>query len=70
MGTREPETVAWFLASKDKYASVLWFSRDGCTVIVVPRDGQVAQMHQLQPGPTFRHVLSGNVDNLEERKVK
>jgi hypothetical protein len=42
MGTREPETVAWFLASKVKHASVLRFSRDGCTVIVVPRDGQVA----------------------------
>jgi hypothetical protein len=69
-GTREPEKIAEFLASKDKHVSVLRFSRDGCTVIVVPRDGQVAQMHQLRPGPTLGHVLTGNMDKVEERKVK
>jgi hypothetical protein len=55
-GRGEPEKVAEFLASKDKHVSVLQFSRDGCTVIVVPRDGQVVQMHQLRPGPPFAMV--------------
>jgi hypothetical protein len=46
-GVKEPEKIAEFLVSKDKQVVGLWFSSDGCAVVVVPRDGQVEQMYQL-----------------------
>jgi hypothetical protein len=44
---KELEKIAEFLVSKDKQVAGLWFSSDGCAVVVVPRDGQVAQTYQL-----------------------
>jgi hypothetical protein len=56
-GTREPEKVAEFLVSKDKHVTGLRFSSDGCAVVVVPRDGQVAQMFQFRLGPSVGKVV-------------
>ena len=36
-----------FWESRDKHVAGLWFARDGCEVVVVPRDGQVARVFQL-----------------------
>jgi hypothetical protein len=68
MGMREPEKVAEFLVSKDKHVVGLRFSSDGCAVVVVPRDGQVAQMFQLRLQPSVGKVL-GDV-GVEKKKGK
>jgi hypothetical protein len=56
MGTRELEKVAEFLVSKDKHVAGLQFSMDECAVVIVPRDGQVAQKFQLRLGPSVGKV--------------
>jgi hypothetical protein len=67
MGTREPEKVAEFLVSKDKHVAELQFSSDGCAVVVVPRDEQVAQMFQLRLGPSVGKVV-GDVGVVKKGK--
>jgi hypothetical protein len=65
-GTRELE-VAEFLVSKDKHIAGLRFSSNGCVVVIVPRDGQVSQMLQLQLGPSVGKVAG---DAGVEKKSK
>jgi hypothetical protein len=66
-GTRELEKVVEILVSKDKHVAGLRFSRDGCAVVVVPRDGQVAQIFQLRLGPSVGKVMG---DVVVEKKGK
>jgi hypothetical protein len=64
--TRELEKVAEFLVSKDKHVAGLRFSSD-CAGVVVPCDGQVAQMFQLRLGPSVGKVMG---DVGAEKKSK
>lgn len=48
---RSKATVASFMASKYSPLSTLTFSPDGCSVLSIAREGQVARVHQLQPVP-------------------
>ncbi|RDB26504.1 hypothetical protein Hypma_005607 [Hypsizygus marmoreus] len=59
-----PTLVAEFMVSKDKQITRLAFSSDGCTLIVVPRDGHTLQTFQIRPIPPFTpFVDTPNDDN-------
>jgi hypothetical protein len=49
--TKNPRTIAEFLASKHQAINQLAFSADGNSVMVSPKDGQVLHVFQLRPTP-------------------
>ena len=70
VGVREPEKVAEFLVSKDKPVAGLRFSSDGCAVVVVPRDGQVAQLFQLRLGPAVGSRVAGEASAVSKKSKR
>ncbi|KAF8065405.1 hypothetical protein FPV67DRAFT_1451169 [Lyophyllum atratum] len=51
-GQAQPETVVEFLVGRDRAVAGLVFAGDGCSVGVVPRDGQAVQVYQIRPSPS------------------
>jgi len=47
----EPDIIAEFMALKRYSISLLRFSTDGMSVLIVPEDGQVVRVLQLRPQP-------------------
>ncbi|KAF8235718.1 hypothetical protein L208DRAFT_1537069 [Tricholoma matsutake] len=66
-GLREPEKLAEFLVSKDKHVAGLRLSSDRC--FVVPHDGEVGQMFQLQLGPAVGK-MSADADGEKKNAVE
>ena len=52
----KPRKVAEFLASKHQSITRLSFSRDGNSIMVSPKDGQVLQIFQLRPAAVVSKV--------------
>jgi len=49
-----PTVIARFITSKFQPVADIWFSQDGTSVLVAPRDGQVAQVFGLRTNPVSR----------------
>ena len=46
-----PVTISEFFTSRSQPVAGLYFSSDGCSVVVVPANGQVPQVYQVRPAP-------------------
>jgi hypothetical protein len=57
-GGGEPVVVAEFMASKSQPIIGLQFSRDGNSLVVVPKDGQVLPLYQIRPITTHHQDLA------------
>ncbi|KAL0575045.1 hypothetical protein V5O48_006918 [Marasmius crinis-equi] len=60
-----PAVVTRFIASKSQPIAQIWFSRDGNSVLVAPRDGQVAHVYGIRSNPVARAV-----EQREEAEAK
>ncbi|KAG6817066.1 hypothetical protein H0H87_000245 [Tephrocybe sp. NHM501043] len=51
-GAGQAEVILEFPVEKDRSIAKLSFSQDGCSIGVVPRDGQGVKVYQLRPAPS------------------
>ncbi|RDB17454.1 hypothetical protein Hypma_001642 [Hypsizygus marmoreus] len=63
-----PTLVAEFMVSKDKQITRLAFSSDGCTLIIVPRDGHTLQTFQIRPVPPFAPFVDTPNDDTRAKR--
>ncbi|KAK2465840.1 hypothetical protein APHAL10511_001481 [Amanita phalloides] len=58
-GAAGPVTVTEWLTSRSQAVAGLHFSRDGCSILVVPQSGQTSQVYQLRPSPGVSRPVGG-----------
>ncbi|RDB23101.1 hypothetical protein Hypma_009950 [Hypsizygus marmoreus] len=63
-----PTIVAEFMVLKDKQITRLAFSSDGCTLIVVPRDGHTLQTFQIRPVPPLAPFVDTPNDDFRAKQ--
>ncbi|KAF5364610.1 hypothetical protein D9758_005561 [Tetrapyrgos nigripes] len=56
---KKPIVIAKFITSKIQPVANVWFSQDGTSVLVAPRDGQVAQAFAVRTNPVPRMIQDG-----------